>query len=222
VSINTLIKTNNKAPVKSKNPLVIVAPVYAGRIPRVLEQYIEEVLFLRNKNAYFIVTCAATPWIAVDYVKKLCKQKGLNLLGFNSLVMPQNNIAYTDIKTDTENDEIISIVTPKIKQIAELIKVGHPLPSEEPGKALMSRVLNPVMYAMIIKAKGFCITDVCEGCGKCAERCSLNNIELISGNPKWGRNCTHCMACIGGCQYKAIEFGKKTSGRNRYYNTKTP
>jgi ferredoxin len=136
--------------------------------------------------------------------------------------MPQNNIAQTDIKTDAENNEIIDKVTPKIKQIAEFIKDKKLLPKEEPGKAVMSKVLNPVMYAIIVNAKGFYASNVCKSCGKCTERCSLNNIELVNGKPKWNKECTHCMACICGCPNKAIEFGKKTQGKNRYYNTKTP
>lgn len=220
-SMNDLIKNKSKAAIKSEPPIVFVAPVYAGKIPRVVEKYIKETKFGGNKNVYIVVTCASTPWITARYAEKLCAEKGFNLMGFNSVVMPQNYIANYDIASETENGEIIDVATPKIKKIAEVIKDGRPLPKEEPGKSVMSKILNPMMYSMMISAKGFHTSDACIGCGKCVERCPLNNVKMVNGKPQWGKDCTHCMACIGGCPCKAVEYGKKTSGRNRYYNTKT-
>ena len=67
-----------------------------------------------------------------------------------------------------------------------------------------------------VKATKFCATDACIGCGKCVERCVLNNIRLENGKPKWGEHCTHCMACICGCPTEAIEYGKTSRGKRRY------
>jgi len=222
ISMNVMIKNKNRSTLTSEKPLVFVAPVYAGRIPRIVEAYIKETKFEGSKNAYFIVTCAETPWITVSYVEKLCIAKGFQLLGFNSVVMPQNYITHSNIKTEAENDKIIDMAVPKIKQIADIIGKSKPLPKEEPGKAIMSKVLNHIMYALLISAKGFYVTSACVGCGGCVKRCPLNNIKIENKKHHWGKKCTHCMACIDGCPHKAIENGKITQGRNRYYNTKTP
>jgi len=56
----------------------------------------------------------------------------------------------------------------------------------------------------------------------CGEECGGFANQMENNTPKWGRHCTHCMACISGCSARAVEYGKKTAGRNRYYNTKTP
>ena len=56
----------------------------------------------------------------------------------------------------------------------------------------------------------------CTGCGACVRACMLNNVSLTDGRPVWGKNCTHCMACICGCPQKAIEYGKKSVGKPRY------
>lgn len=42
--------------------------------------------------------------------------------------------------------------------------------------------------------------------------------EVKEGGPVWGKRCTHCMACICGCPAEAIEYGKRTVGKRRYYN----
>ena len=115
------------------------------------------------------------------------------------------------------NDRILQQAEPKIVKIAEMIRDQQRLPEEQPGKAIMSKVLNPLMYSMMINAKGFTVTEKYTGCGKCEARCPLNNIHLKSGRPVWGQDCTHCMACIAGCPAEAIEYGKKTQGKPRYY-----
>ena len=45
----------------------------------------------------------------------------------------------------------------------------------------------------------------------------MNNIRLENGKPVWGKNCTHCMACICYCPKEAIEYGKKSKGKPRHH-----
>ena len=217
VSIGQKIKSGDFGEIRSEKPLVFVGPVYAGRLPRVMEDYIRKVKFSGTQRAYFVVTCAQMPWDTVQYVEKLCAEKGFASLGFNSVVMPQGYIAGGGTQPKEVNDRILEEAEPKINSIAETIRKKQMLPKEQPGKAMMSRVLNPIMYSMMISAKGFRATEKCTGCGKCAQRCPLNNIRLTNGKPVWGNQCTHCMACIAGCPQEAIEYGKKTAGKPRYY-----
>ena len=217
VSIGQKIKSGDFIEIRSEKPLVFVGPVYAGRLPRVMEDYIRKTKFSGTQRAYFVVTCAQTPWAAVQYVDRLCAEKGFALLGFNSVVMPQGYLAGGGTQPKEVNDKILKAAEPKIISIAETIRDKQMLPKEQPGKAMMSRVLNPIMYSMMISAKGFRVTDKCTGCGECAQRCPLNNIKLANGKPVWGNQCTHCMACIAGCPNEAIEYGKKTVGKPRYY-----
>lgn len=217
VSLNDRIKNKNCTPIYSEKPYVLVCPVYAGRIPRIVEEYILNTEFKGTNKIYFIVTCAQTPWITVKYAEKLCNRKNFICLGFSSVIMPQNYIVNGGTKSVQENKTVLSRAEEKIKHIAADIAEQKKLVIETPGKAIMSTVLNPVMYKMMISAKGFYATDLCNGCQKCVERCPLNNIKLQNGKPVWGNNCTHCMACIGGCPNKAVEYGKKTIGRQRYY-----
>ncbi len=70
ISINQRLKYNDYSPVESDRPLVFVGPVYAGRLPRVMDAYIRNVTFNGTIQAYFIGTCAATPWQTINYVEK--------------------------------------------------------------------------------------------------------------------------------------------------------
>lgn len=217
ISIGQKIKNSDYNTIKSEKPFVFVGPIYAGRFPRVMEEYIRKVTFVGGNKAYFVGTCAATPWVTVQYVEKLCAEKEFSLLGFNSIIMPQGYIAGGGTQPKEVNDKILAEAEPKIIAIAENIRNKQKLPKEQPGKAIMSKVLNPIMYSMMIKAKDFHVTEKCNSCGKCEQRCPLNNIKLTDGKPVWGKECTHCMACIAGCPCEAIEYGKKTVGKPRYY-----
>lgn len=217
VSIGRKIKSGDFSEIRSEKPLVFVGPVYAGRLPRVMKDYIRRVQFSGAQTAYVVATCAQTPWVTVQYAEKLCAEKGFSLLGFNSIVMPQGYIAGGGTQPKEVNDKILQEAEPKIVSIAEAIRDRRALPKEQPGKAMMSKVLNPIMYSLMIRAKGFRVTDRCGGCGQCEQRCPLNTIKLTNGKPVWGDSCTHCMACIAGCPNEAIEYGKKTVGKPRYY-----
>ena len=35
--------------------------------------------------------------------------------------------------------------------------------------------------------------------------------------PHWGKECTHCMACICYCSVEAIEYGKKSIGKPQHH-----
>lgn len=84
-------------------------------------------------------------------------------------------------------------------------------------KNIIIESMSKFYYDKMDNPKGFHVIDKCISCGKCVRLCPLNNIELISRKPKWESNCTHCMACIGGCQTRSIEFKNKTQGKPRYY-----
>ena len=175
-----------------------MGPVYAGRLPKVMEDYIQKVQFEGTSKAYFIATCAQTPWQTVNYVKKLCAKKDFSLLGFQSVVMPQGYVAGGGTQPQEVNKKILKEAEPKIQKIAETIR-GQTDSSK--GKARQcsdcQNLSIPLMYSLMISAKGFTVTEKCIGCGKCEQRCPMNNVKLKNNMPVWGTECTHCMACIG-------------------------
>ena len=51
ISINQCVKSNNYGSVSSTKPLVFVGPVYAGRLPRIMNEYIKKVNFSGTRKA---------------------------------------------------------------------------------------------------------------------------------------------------------------------------
>lgn len=60
ISINQYLKAKKLAAIRSERPLIFVAPTYAWRLPRVVEQWIMKSRFEGNQDAYFILTCGGS------------------------------------------------------------------------------------------------------------------------------------------------------------------
>ena len=219
-SLNRLMRRDAGAAIKSERPLVFAAPIYAWRIPRAVESFIRAASFEGCKKAYFVVTCASEAGNAVHYAKKLCESKGLEFMGLASVDMPENYVALMNVPDRERSESIIRATTPQIFAIAESISRGAYISDYRPSfiDIIKSAVVNPLFYLLAVKSKSFRATDKCTGCGRCAELCPLNGIEIKEGRPEWNGRCTHCMACISGCPAEAIEYGKRTVGKRRYYN----
>ena len=132
--------------------------------------------------------------------------------------MPENYIAMFNAPGEEESRAIVAKAKPVLEQAGELIRQGKDLPVPKVSllDKLKSGPINEGFYKFYVKADAFFATDACTGCGFCVEACPLNNIRLNDGKPVWGKNCTHCMACICGCPTEAIEYGKRSRGKPRY------
>ena len=224
ISINELMRSSDKDTIHANKSLVFVTPSYAGRMPEVVREFIENIKFSGNNKAYFALTCGSETGNAVKYVKDICKKKDFEFLGLASIIMPDNHIMIGDIPNKEQAREIINKSMPHINKVAKHIKAGEELPIEKVTSMdkVKSSIVNQIFYKLLVKAKDFNTTNFCVGCGKCAKICPLNNITLVEGKPQWSTNCTHCTACINGCPFKAIEYGNKTKGKQRYFNIEHP
>jgi ferredoxin len=219
-SINELIRNNSKEKILSDKPFIFICPTYAWRIPNIVDKYIKKTVFEGNNKAYFILTCGGETGNAIYYIKKTCLEKGLEFMGFSSVVMPENYILMFDAPDKIKAKEIIQKSVPHIKNIAKNIKEGKIIsqPKIKFSDKLKSGIINKIFYGFIINAKGFYSTNDCTGCEKCILLCPLKNIKIRNKKPFWGSTCTHCMSCICGCPQSAIEYKNKSKGRSRNYN----
>lgn len=219
-SINEKMKNGELAPkdIASGERLIFVVPTYGWRIPRIVENWIRSASFPGDHPVYFVMSCGSDIGNAGKYVQKLCDAKGFAYHGCAEIVMPENYIALFTTPDQKEAMEIIQRAEPVIEQVAEKIargeKISEPRPSVS-GK-IKSSLVNTVFYPTMVHAKKFYVTNACIGCGKCQKACPLDNIIMVEKKPKWGKDCTHCMACICGCPTLAIEYGKHSLGLPRY------
>lgn len=202
----------------SETPWVIVTPTYGWRIPRILKEWLEHTPLTGSREIYFVMTCGQNIGNAGKYLKEFCREKKLRYRGCFEIVMPENYIALFRTPTKEEAKTIIKNAEKEIDKTVQLIKNREM--QKEPAVTIIDRfssgMVNELFYPLFVHAKKFYATDGCISCGKCEKACVLKNIRIEDGKPHWGKNCTHCMACICKCPREAIEYGKHSVGLPRY------
>ena len=105
-------------------------------------------------------------------------------------------IAMFQVPNHEDAEKIVRDADTHITAAAEAIKdnIAFPKTKNNMVYRLMSSAVNPVFYPLFVSAK-----------------------KIHGRQPVWGRNCTHCMACICYCSQEAIEYGSKSVGKPRYY-----
>ncbi len=210
---------NYSAIVSDNGRLIVCAPTYAWRIPHILRDYLKKTPIENCSDVYFLMTCGDDIGNAEKHLKKLSAEIGKNYMGCAYFRMPENYIAMFTAPNDEQATRIIAKSEDKIVNSAEMIDRNEKLPRVPVNTVgrLKSGIVNTAFYALCVKSKDFYATDKCVSCGKCEMLCPLSNITLKDGKPVWGKECTHCMACICKCPAEAIEYGNKSQGKNRYY-----
>lgn len=212
------IQTQHPAQLESQRPWVFVSPTYGWRIPHIFADYLRQGQFHGSKDVYFVLTCGSDIGNADKHLRKLCAQRGWNYRGVWEVVMPENYLAMFAVPDDAACVPIMESARKTLTKGIAHIQGGEAFPpcKKRPLDGLKSGLVNQLFYRFCVRAKPFHITRSCASCGRCAQVCPLNNIQLVDGLPQWGTNCTHCMRCITLCPMKAIEYGKTSVGKPRY------
>lgn len=219
MDLNAKIKANDHVKIQTGSNIIIVAPTYAWRIPRAVSDWLSKTELTGAKRIWFVMDCGGEIGNADKYNRRLAQQKRLVYMGTAQIVMPENYIAMFGAPQAAEARKIVEKAEPAILNAITCIQAGHVFAAARKSlyDRFMSGPVNPIFYRFFVKADAFRADNRCTGCGQCARKCPLNNIQIKDGKPVWGKNCTHCMACICYCPMEAIEYGKKSLGKPRYH-----
>ena len=219
LNLNDRIKSGDTSPVETGERVIIVTPTYAWRIPRVVRDWLLKTELRGAKQAWFVMTCGSEIGNADKYNRELCAEKAISCMGTAQIVMPENYIAMFSAPQADEARQIVAKAEPSIDRAIAAIQSNQPFAPTRNNlyDHFMSGPVNPIFYKFFVKANAFTVSGACIGCGQCAKLCPMNNVTLKDGKPVWGKNCTHCMACICYCPVNAIEYDKKSVGQPRYH-----
>ena len=107
VNLFEKIRSRDFSQLHSNRPWVIVVPTYAWRIPRIVQEWLENTKLTGNRSIYFVMTCGGSIGNAGAYLEKLCNAKKLDYCGCMEVVMPENYIAMYSAPAQAEAREII-------------------------------------------------------------------------------------------------------------------
>ena len=199
-----------------------VFPVYSWGIPPLVCKFIEQLQIksYTGQTIFGIFTCGDECGYTKEMFVKLIEDKGWKSHHIYSVQMPNNYIVFPGFGIDSKELEVSKTENAKqvLPRIIKAIHDDNPIDEYTKGGAsyIKSRIIYPLFCRYAMSSRPFHTTDKCTDCGLCAKICPTNNIT-IANKPVWGKHCTQCLACIHRCPTKAIEYGKVTKNKGRYY-----
>jgi NAD-dependent dihydropyrimidine dehydrogenase PreA subunit len=207
-----------------KNDEIIgfIYPIYAWAPPKMVNKFIEKLKLNNYKNNYIftIATCGENIGNTIKTLDNCLKKKSLYLNSGFSIQMPNNYIISGNVDTKEVEKKRLLVAEDTLKNINSILKErkeGIYQIEKGPMPGVLTAIINPLFNKMGINTKKFYANDKCIGCGLCESVCNCKTIK-VDGKPKWGKECTQCLACIHLCPTKAIQYGNGTEGKGRYMN----
>lgn len=206
--------------------LGIVCPVYSWGIPPIVADFISRlpdnaVEKIKKRNVWAVLTCGDETGEAPDMLKSILADKGLQLSGGWSVIMPNNYVLLPGFDVDSKEvaNNKLDKAAFRVREIADLIMAKDWRYDFHygPWPRLKTRLVYPLFRKWGIFPKKWRWTQECIRCGKCASVCPVNNIKMVSEHPKWGKNCVSCLACYHICPSHAIEYGNATTRKGQYF-----
>lgn len=215
-------KDDFKYTLKDNEVIGFVYPVYAWGPPKMVIDFIAKLKLDNYKDNYIfsVATCGENIGNTMKVLSTSLKKKNLKIDSGFSVSMPSNYIIMGDIDSKEKEEKKLLAAEETLKNINNVIKerkkdVFQIMKGPIPG--ILTCVVNPLFNKGAMNTKKFYANDKCTGCGICESVCNCKSIK-VQGKPKWGKECTQCLACIHLCPVSAIQYGKGTESKGRYKN----
>ncbi len=218
VSIASWLK--DKQPITSK-VIGVVFPVHMWGVPAPILRFIRESKALSPDYLFAVAVDAGQVANTLVQFKRLCKQNGLKLSAGYEVQLPSNYLPWGGAVAKELQEKIIAAAAQKIAAILPVIQNREEKPVDKgpfwPG--IVFNLLYRVSFKQVRTMDGsFWVDERCNSCAICRQVCPAENIKMESGKPAWQHHCEQCLACIQWCPQKAIQYGKKTAGYERYHH----
>lgn len=220
--IYSILDYQDKDKIKISNTkVVIVSPLYFYNIPPVVNDFLNN-LELKDIEYFSVIYTAEFPnGLAINTLKKICKEKNITLNSCFYIKMPTNYLIKSNMLNDSKIELLIQKANVKTNKISEIIKTNKTF--KEKDYWLYSLIVNAknswndylINYESFSKL--FEISTSCSKCMLCKKICPVNNI-YYTDKIHWKSNCLTCLRCINVCPNESIQYGSKTINKTRYFN----
>lgn len=215
VNISDILKSGSgKIHIGASVLFGIVFPVYAWNLPKPVAEFLKLLEVNRGAYCYAVCTCGDEAGYTIDILKKRLKLKS----GY-SIKMPNNYIPAFDVDSEETALEKVRAASVKLDSVCDDIIGRKECFDYDRGRfaLIKSYVAAHFFNKYALSSKPFYSELACNGCGLCEKNCPTGNITVVDGMPFWDEKCVQCLSCIHRCPKRAIQYGKFTKNRGRYY-----
>lgn len=194
-------------------PIGLVFPIYAWNVPNPMMQFAQK---LASQGSYHFAVCTCGDDAGYS-MRKL--HKVFPLQSCYSISMPNNYILGYDVDSSTVEKKKIDAAKLRIQKISEDIKLKKKVYEVHEGKSpgFKTNIISFLFQHFARSTKPFYVEESCNGCRLCEKNCPSGTITVKDNRPVWGKECYQCLSCIHRCPKKAIQYGKSTAKKGRYF-----
>lgn len=199
-------------------PMVgLVYPCYDFNTPPAVRDFVSQLSISPDAYVFIIITCGAQTGNSIWTVRRMLKDKGVDVAYCHKIRMPDNSAT---IFGRNPNDQVWKFdrYAPRLQQIVSDIKARR-RGSHFGAPGLIGWLMGrPSVERKVLGSFRPAVNaDRCVSCGLCVKLCPLHNITL-EGKATIGDHCTVCLACLHTCPHQAIESGGKPTLKERQYH----
>ncbi|MCD8104469.1 MAG: EFR1 family ferrodoxin [Lachnospiraceae bacterium] len=222
VSIADCVKTGcYHFSLEQKEMLGFVTPVYLMSLPAVVVDFVRK-LELEAAGDHYVwhtVTYGRMPGPVSSQLAELLAEKKIIL---QAAFRVQILSSFTPIFSVCDKKKVAKKIAASEPEINKVIDQIGKKTLDEKASVISSKTEKRIQrfqsyYDKIRKTGPFHVKDNCIGCGKCAELCPVNAIELEESKPVWTKDkCVLCLGCLHNCPQFAIQYGNRTEKHGQY------
>jgi ferredoxin len=196
--------------------------VYFWGLPNKVKAFLKEIRFQNNPYLFAVGTCGNVIGASLIQINDLLKLQRRTLDSGFRLQMPENYIVYYNADSKEKQQKLFLREKSKVADISKIV-IDKKVQPIEKSKYVVDMLFGKAMNSVSVrnfstKDAGFILNDACIGCGQCEKVCSMGNITMENGKPKWNHHCEFCMGCLQNCPKEAINYKNNTQKRDRYQN----
>lgn len=207
-----------QADLSQERRIGLVYPSYWFNAPRAVTELLPRLQLTKEAYVFIVIPCGAQAGNSIHTVQKLLENKGLQLAYSQKIRVPDNS-AVGFGRNPNQQVWKFEKYDERLEHITEEIAAGtRSLHYAWWGPIGALFALPDVQRRTLPMLTPAVNTDLCVGCGICAEVCPQGNITLTDGKAQCGGNCTQCLACVHFCPQQAVELNHKPTPKAHQYH----